>query len=126
MPRPCRAEAGARHGQHSSTTKAHGYAARTQHAVPAMAVAGDPEPSGRTPRGERCARARLGARVCGACRALWPILGTVWRPLSVSTGRRPLATCRLCPTSSPGIGTACGGFLLVLVCTPAGLLSLCP
>ncbi len=33
---------------------------------------------------------------------------------------------RLCPTSSPGIGTTCGGFLLGRMGTPAGPLSLSP
>jgi len=121
-----RAGACARHGQPSSTMKASGYAARHRHAVHALAVAGDPGPSGSLPRDERCARDRLGARACGAGRALWPVLGSVWRPLCAPAGRHPLAPRRLCPTSSPGIGTTYGGFLLGRMGTPAGLLSLSP
>ena len=40
--------------------KAYGYAARTHHAVHALAVAGDPGLSGSPPHDERCARDRLG------------------------------------------------------------------
>ena len=105
--------------------KAYGSAARTHHAVHAMAT-GDPGPSGSPPRDEWGARDRLGVRAGGAGRALWPVLGSVWRPLGAPAGHHHLAPRRLCPPSSRGVGTTCGGFLLGRMCTPAGLLSLSP
>ena len=75
---------GARHEPPSSNRKAYGSAARTHHAVHAMA-AGAPGPSGSPPRDERGARDRLGVRAGGAGRALWPVRASVWRPLGAPT-----------------------------------------
>ena len=111
------------HRPPSSTMKVSGYAERTDHAVHPMALAGAPRPSARTPRNARCARDRLEARAEGAGHALWPVLGPRGRPRCVSTGHPHLVPRRCCPTSSPGRGTACGRFLLVLWCPLTGCLS---
>ena len=120
------ARACARHGQYTSNMKAYGYAARTHSTVHVMALAGAPKQSGRPPRDERCARDSLGARACRDCHPLWPVLGAICRPRCTPAGRHHLAPRRLCSTSAPGLTTACGSFLLVLLCQPVGLLSLCP
>ena len=99
-----RAGACARHGQPSSTMQASGYTARHRHAVHALAVAGDLGPSGSLPRDERCARDRLGARACGAGRALWPVLGSVWRPLCAPAGRHSLAPAVSAPPAPQASG----------------------
>jgi hypothetical protein len=48
------------------------------------------------------------------------VLGPVERPFCAPAGRSQRAPCCHCPTSSSGVGTAWGGFLLGLVCTLPG------
>src|SRR5206468_206226 len=96
MLRPAVRQACARHGQPGSTMKAYGYAARTQHAVHALAVAGDPGLSGSPPHDERCARDRLG-RVHVARVVSW---GLCWGP-SIVPAALPLVDGRA-PAQAPG------------------------